>query len=272
MPISRAGIAVVTIGLLVGCGGTDNATKRQIGTVGGAVVGGVAGALFGEGTGRIATAAIGAAAGGLLGNLIGGVLDEQDQAAVNQEAAAALENADDGESVEWSNPDTGASATLTPKETQVVEKHVVVVRDRKVVETPTLELIGKPYQAKSAANVRAAPSADAEVLAGVQEHERFNVVGKVEDGSWYLISRDGRSIGYVHGNLIEPSTQVVQTQLRQEPVDLDAMELNEDVVADTVSAQTQCRTLDLEVAAEGGQQEQTTFEACKAADGAWELG
>lgn len=184
MTISRVGVAVVTIGLLASCANTEDMSKREMGTVGGALAGGVAGALLGDGAGRLVAGLAGAAAGGLLGNLIGGVLDEKDEAAVNQQAAAALENTNDGQSVEWSNPDTGSSATLTPKATQVVEKEVVVVRDREVAATPALTLIGKPYEAKRAAEVRAAPSADAKVVKGVQASENFNVVGKVEDGDW----------------------------------------------------------------------------------------
>jgi predicted homoserine dehydrogenase-like protein len=133
-------------------------------------------------------------------------------------------------------------------------------------------LIGKPYQARQDANVWAAPTTDARVVAGLRTGETIDAVGKVEGRDWYMIARNGRSIGYVSGGVIGPARVAAQTQLRNEPVDLDAIELDEGVVVDTVSAHTECRTLDLKVAAGDSEQEETSFEACKAADGAWELG
>lgn len=272
--MQRKSTCAVLLGLslLSGCENTDGMNKQEIGTGLGLAVGTTVGILLGgDAGGKLLGAVLGATLGGVIGNQFGRLLDEQDMAAIEKETTEALEKAEDGETVTWNNPESGASAKVTPKDTRTVEKKVVVIRETKVAPTPALELIGKPYGGLQDANVRAAPTADAEVVASIGEGEVINAVGKVDGSNWYLIARVGRSIGYVHGSLIEPSTKVAQAQLRQEPVDLDAMEPDDDVVIDTVSVQTQCRTLEFEVTAGDGQTEDQSFEACKAADGAWEI-
>src|SRR3546814_8310334 len=43
--------------------------------------------------------------------------------------------------------------------------------------------------ARQDANVRAAPTTDADIVAGVGQDESFNAVGKIEGSDWYLIAR-----------------------------------------------------------------------------------
>lgn len=70
---------------------------------------------------------------------------------------------------------------------------------------------------------------------------------------------------------IEPSTTTVADVKLREPIDLDEIKLDDDVTVDTVAVQTECRTMDLQVTAGDGQSEDRSFEACKTADGAWEI-
>lgn len=272
--MNRLGVyaGIVTVGLAGGCESMDGASKQQVGTVAGAMLGGVAGSFFGDDAGKLVAIAIGAGIGGFIGNRIGNALDEADREAITKQTSKALEDADDGETVAWQNPDSGASARITPRDSRVVEKEVAVVRAANVAPPPTLELIGRAYRARADLDVRVAPSLDAQVLAALQQGQQFNAVGKVEGGDWYLVSRSGRSIGYVEGDLVEPTPVAKEQQLRDQPIDLDSIELEEGEVAETVTARTECRTLDLEIVAAEGERDESTFEACKAADGAWELG
>jgi uncharacterized protein YcfJ len=58
-------VSLMVLGL-VGCDG--NITKQDLGTAGGAVVGGVIGSQFGSGTGNTAATIGGAVVGGYIGN------------------------------------------------------------------------------------------------------------------------------------------------------------------------------------------------------------
>jgi osmotically inducible lipoprotein OsmB len=65
--------ALMCVGLLAACG--TNPSKQEIGTAGGAVVGGVAGAVLTGGS-TLGTVG-GAAAGGLIGNQVGKGMDNR---------------------------------------------------------------------------------------------------------------------------------------------------------------------------------------------------
>lgn len=89
--------------------------------IGGAVIGGAAGGLIGsqigDGTGRLAATAAGVFLGAWLGSEIGRYMDDQDRAAAERSAQAALENNPDGRSANWKNPNSGHSGSTTPTRT-----------------------------------------------------------------------------------------------------------------------------------------------------------
>lgn len=252
-----------------GDGGTD---KETTGTVIGALIGGLLGSTIGEG--KVKTLAVigGAALGGVLGNRIGAALDERDKDALAAEAASSLSNSNDGVTTAYQNPETGTRATFTPTQTRSVERDVVVVRDKTVAPTPPLTLIGKQYGAVSSAKVRSAPSTSSDVVAGLKSGEVVHVVGKVKTANWYQVARNGRSIGYVYAPLLEPASAENSAAQLREPVELDDVDVPDDAVVESVPAEIECRTIEYDVEAKNGAKEQSTFEACKAADGAWELG
>ena len=110
-PISTKILPVILVGaLLTGC--ANGPTKQEIGTGVGAVAGGVIGSLFGHGLGKVAATAAGGLLGGWAGHAAGGALDRADK----EKAAEATTKAGDtpvGESVSWSNPDSGHSGSAT---------------------------------------------------------------------------------------------------------------------------------------------------------------
>lgn len=88
--------------------------KSDIGTLGGAIGGGIIGSNIGGGKGNIAATIGGTLLGAYLGNQIGSSLDNADRAAYNNASQRALETAQPGQSMPWSNASSGNSGTITP--------------------------------------------------------------------------------------------------------------------------------------------------------------
>jgi surface antigen len=111
------GVAAASL-LLAGCAtgsgpGEIGANKTTVGGLLGAAGGAVAGAQFGKGTGQLAAVAAGTLLGALIGSEAGKSLDRADQQyayRANQQA----QSAPIGQTIVWSNPQSGNSGTITP--------------------------------------------------------------------------------------------------------------------------------------------------------------
>ncbi|MGJ3259558.1 MAG: RT0821/Lpp0805 family surface protein [Rhodospirillales bacterium] len=114
-PAVMAVAAVLSLGLLSGCV-TDQGNKQTMGTLLGAGLGGFAGSKIGGGKGQLAATAAGVVLGGLLGNNVGQSLDRADQAYAMRAQDRAM-NAPVGQTISWSNPDSGNYGTVTPTRT-----------------------------------------------------------------------------------------------------------------------------------------------------------
>ncbi len=99
-------------GVTQGGGGFN---KQEVGTLAGAIGGGIIGSNIGGGKGAIAGTIAGTLLGGALGSSIGASLDAADRAAYNDASQRALETAQPGQVLPWSNPRTGNSGTIVPK-------------------------------------------------------------------------------------------------------------------------------------------------------------
>jgi surface antigen len=97
-----------------GITGGGGFSKQDIGTGVGALGGAIAGAQFGKGDGKIATGVIGALLGAGLGNSVGASLDRADMTYYSNASQKALETAQAGQALPWSNPKSGNSGTITP--------------------------------------------------------------------------------------------------------------------------------------------------------------
>ena len=104
--------AVLSLGMLSGCV-TDQGNKQVMGSLLGAGVGGFAGSKIGGGKGQLAATAADVVLGGLLGNSIGQSLNKADQAYAYKAQSTAL-NAPVGQTISWSNPDSGNRGSVTP--------------------------------------------------------------------------------------------------------------------------------------------------------------
>ncbi|HET20461.1 MAG TPA: SH3 domain-containing protein [Chromatiales bacterium] len=279
----------VTTGTAPGQVGNGETSKATSGAAIGAMAGGILGAVLGgKGEGRILGAAIGALAGGFLGNQIGQMLDEEDKRALELQAAQALDIQGRQGTATWSNQQKGISADIQTGAAKSEQREVVMLRDKKVAPPPTLDLIGKTYFAKTAVNVRAAPTTKSDVVNGLKAGESFTAVGKVVGSPWIAVAKNGRTVGYVSQSYVAAgksaeqaqATSAIRASQSAKPVggvDLDAMGMagvdldKEGIVVDKVAATTTCRPLTIELKGKDGQSETQTSEACRGADGAWEI-
>jgi surface antigen len=109
---------IVAAGLLAGCAagpgpGEYGGNKTTGGTLLGAAAGGLAGAQFGSGSGKLAATAAGVLLGAFLGNEVGRSLDRADRAYA-QQAYSRAQAAPVGETITWSNPESGNRGQVTP--------------------------------------------------------------------------------------------------------------------------------------------------------------
>lgn len=110
-------LAALFAGLLAvaGCAqdGSGPGTKQTVGGLGGAALGGLLGSQFGGGTANLAFTALGAVAGGLVGSEVGRSLDDTDRLKA-QQAQQQARSAPIGETIAWSNPNSGHRGSYTP--------------------------------------------------------------------------------------------------------------------------------------------------------------
>jgi surface antigen len=105
--------------LLAGCANAGNgpgefgANKTTFGGLLGAAGGAVAGAQFGKGKGQLAAVAAGTLLGALVGSEVGSSLDRADQQYA-QRAQTQAQVAPIGQTIAWSNPESGHSGSVTP--------------------------------------------------------------------------------------------------------------------------------------------------------------
>lgn len=109
---------ILTLGICISLAACQNVSHQDAGVVTGGLVGGLIGSQFGGGTGKIAAAVGGAMLGAYLGGNIGKTMDKVDQMQMQR----ALETANTGQAVEWSNPDSGNHYTVRPTRTYYAHK------------------------------------------------------------------------------------------------------------------------------------------------------
>ncbi len=87
--------------------------KELVGGASGAVIGGLLGSQLGSGSGSDWAMGVGVLLGALVGSDIGASLDKADLAYAN-EANQSAHAAPLGETIDWSNPDSGHFGSVTP--------------------------------------------------------------------------------------------------------------------------------------------------------------
>ena len=105
--------AVAIAATTAACEQNGYGKKQTIGTLGGAALGGWAGSTIGGGTGQLAATAAGVLIGALIGSEIGSGLDDLDKMKAERAYTQAT-TAPVGQTIAWSNPDTGNYGSVTP--------------------------------------------------------------------------------------------------------------------------------------------------------------
>lgn len=106
--------ALIIISVAAGCAEYDRlGTKQTVGTLGGAALGGLLGAQFGSGTGQLAATGAGVLIGALAGSEVGRSLDRADRVYADR-AISRAHTAPIGETITWSNAETGNRGSITP--------------------------------------------------------------------------------------------------------------------------------------------------------------
>ena len=98
----------------------------------------------------------------------------------------------------------GSTAEIVQGKEFTQSKTVEVKRAPKIAAVPSLQLINEPYMTKSSANVRSAPNKNAGKVGGLKTGTEFTAVGST--GDWILVGRKGVTVGYVHKDLVQPSS------------------------------------------------------------------
>lgn len=113
-----AGLACFLLQGCTGIGTISREDKLAQGAIAGAIVGGALGyEVFGSGSGQLLGLAIGAAAGSGAGYVLADRLTQLDLRSMNKSTYEGLTAKPTGETVAWSNPDTGNSGEITPLRT-----------------------------------------------------------------------------------------------------------------------------------------------------------
>lgn len=97
---------------LAGCQTDSWGEKETFGTLGGAVLGGLVGSQVGGGSGRLWATGAGVLLGTLVGSEVGKSLDRADKMYM-QQAQREVYTKPVGETVNWSNPESGNSGSYT---------------------------------------------------------------------------------------------------------------------------------------------------------------
>ena len=202
---------------------------------------------------------------------VGGDLNDEDAMAIEKASARALEWTPAGKSVTWSNPKTGTRAVIMPGKTEMTKREIQTARKKGVAPAPDMELVAQRWSARRNANLRSAPGTHGKIVGGLAKGEKFTAIGKVEGGKWIMVGIDGKAVGYVFSKLVGPVKSKPAPVLRAEELDLDKDGLGKNVVVDTMTVATACRTVNYTVITGDNDQAKETFRACKASDGAWEI-
>ncbi|MEQ8961053.1 MAG: SH3 domain-containing protein, partial [Coleofasciculus sp. C2-GNP5-27] len=269
----------------------DGKKNQTLGTIMGAGLGGLLGSQFGSGKGKLVGVALGSILGAYLGKELGTLLDEREKQAVGKQTTIALASAKDGETIQWNNPDTGAKAQITPSNTVSRNREIALVRKRDVLTPVNMTVIGRTYIVTKTANLRAGPGTGNPVVGSLKTGERFQAIGSVRNGEWVVVGEKNRVAGYVYGQLVGDAPALAnitavdldarpmtdQQPALRKSINLDEIKKNEAVnldaeglIAENIAVQQKCRDMSVQVE-KAGESAFNSFQACKSADGAWEL-
>lgn len=273
-------VALLASASLVACQTSNEGAGTGLGALLGAAAGGALGGKKG--------AVIGALAGALVGNRLGAYLDKKERRELQARTAARLDSMEDGETLKWTNPDSGARVDVTPGKTRTIKRYEAIPRFKSVKKPRGLEIVGAMFEVEGdMANVRRAPRDRSKVLDSLSSGENIWVIGRLSGGEWYYVEKGGFAIGYVSAGDLRALAGDFRTPTMRQAINLrradekqlaahlaergiEPADIGGDKAVDKVVVSSTCRNLKYEISAKGKKSEEN-FTACKAGDGSWEI-
>lgn len=254
-------VTLVSSTLMLGCQSMGG-KKEDIGAKAGVVLCGALGMILGDSPkSKFFGGLAGAAICGFIGDKIVKYLDEQDAKRLALETKNTLSS---GKSSSWVNPDTGVKGEVKVKETttSTAKTQIKVLKDR-VSELPPLDMRNTGiYKVKKGSNVRGGPSTDYKIVEKLASGSNINVLGKVENSSWYLIGDGDVAKGFVYKTLLESTGQPLATASNSSASDLAVSSVD-------VNTTINCRTIEQKVTLKNGETVVDSISACQQPDGSW---
>ncbi|MBU0499296.1 MAG: hypothetical protein KJ558_09495 [Gammaproteobacteria bacterium] len=204
---------------------------------------------------------LGAAVGGLVGYGIAKALTPPNKRRMVRSTQTSLVT---GESSEWHDKKTGVRGRTAVKEEKVADKTVTAtyMKDR-IAELPPLELnVGGQYKLIEDANLRGGPGDDYQSHEDLKKDQTVDIIAKVENKPWYVMSRNGAAVGFVDSKYLEATG--VPVDATHKPAKGD-----ESIAAVEVTAKQTCRSVEQQVTNKKGKVVSQTIQACQQPDGTW---
>ncbi|MGH1398400.1 MAG: SH3 domain-containing protein [Alphaproteobacteria bacterium] len=244
----------------------NNSQNNNLGAqILGGVVGAAVGAKLSENfeSNEVLGTIIGTAVGVYVGNEISKSMSQKQQ---DKMAGATVDAFVSGKNQEWTDPDTKSQNTVRILQSNQTDQPVEIMVDRNTMaEVSEIDLIGETYLVLKKSNVRGGPGTSFGKVGGLAAGNRINVVGKVKNEPWFMISRNGVAYGYIYAPLVQRESASIVTQPVEPPEEtLDSFE------AIVVAASQECRTVEQAVKSAKGETQTETMTACKGGNG-WEV-
>ncbi|WDE02829.1 SH3 domain-containing protein [Thalassomonas viridans] len=203
----------------------------------------------------------GAFAGSVIGKQLSKYLDKQDFHHMTQATSAAVAL---GQGQSWINPQTNTrgEARVVSTENKADSFKIPVLKQR-IDQVPPLDIIGQTYHALKKSNVRGGPGTRYQIVSGLAIGEAVNVIGKVRDSNWYLISKDGIGRGFIYAPLLEAAPA-------EKMPDSGISIAQEEIEEKEVTTNRICRTIEQSVSFADGSLRKDTIKACQSPSG-WQV-
>jgi len=117
----------------------------------------------------------------------------------------------------WNSCDPGEEITKAEFNRLKRGKTIAVVESKNSepetsnqIKKSVLDVLDAPYVTLKNANVRERPDVESTRVTTLPKGSEVTALGKVKSSNWYLISRDGKKLGYVLGSLIGDAESVAE--------------------------------------------------------------
>jgi uncharacterized protein YgiM (DUF1202 family) len=142
-------------------------------------------------------AVVGALLGGLIGHSVGG-RHATGETVVGAAAGAAAGSAIGCEAQKTKAQNAGYGQATYKKNGY---------RLSSAISPASYDRIDRTFAARSAVNLRAAPTTNSGRVGRLQSGERFQALAQVRGSDWILVGQDGVGVGYVRGDVVRPVGQ-----------------------------------------------------------------